>query len=225
MVRSFAESAGFPVMFTTHQHCGFQLARCRNEGAMLSRAPYLLFSDGDCIFPPDHLEQHLRARRPATAWSGDCLRLDESSTRRVDPALIASGGYQDWVPRSEWRRLRRRWIKDRIYEVIGHPTKPKLTGCNIALWRCDFERINGFDERFVGWGCEDDDLAFRLRRCGVRIASSLGFTHVVHMWHPYEPSRPAKWGNGANVGYLLRRGKPTRCVLGLSAHDSSARAG
>jgi GT2 family glycosyltransferase len=92
------------------------------------------------------------------------------------------------------------------------------------VWRSDFERINGFDERFVGWGCEDDDLGERLRRSGVKIASILGFTHVIHMWHPTDPSRPARWGEGANVEYLLRHDKPIRCALGLSSHARTASA-
>lgn len=225
MVRRFAQKAAFPITFATHEHRGFHLARCRNEGALATSAAYLLFSDGDCLFPPDHLQQHLRARRPSTAWSGDCLHLDEQSTGRIDDAIVASGAYRGWVVRAEQRRLHRRWLKDRVYQAIGHRKKPKLTGCNIAVWRSDFERINGFDERFTGWGCEDDDLADRLRRSGVRIASILGFTHVFHLWHPSDPSRPAQWANGANVDYLLRRDKPIRCLLGLSAHEPSRRVG
>ena len=218
VVRRFANAVDFPVAFTTHEHQGFHLARCRNKGMLASSAPYLLFSDGDCIFPPDHLSQHLRLRQRRVARSGDSLHLDERATQRIDGDVIASGAYRDWVPRSEYRRLHRRWIKDRFYQAIGHPKKPKLTGSNIAVSREDFERVNGFDERFIGWGCEDDDLADRLRRSGVRIASILGFTHIFHMWHPSHPSRPVKWRDGANVEYLSRRDKPIRCVVGLSSH-------
>jgi GT2 family glycosyltransferase len=224
VVRSFAESANFPVTFTTHEHRGFHLVLCRNQGVLASRAPYLLFSDADCIFPPNHLFQHLKVRRPGIAWSGDCLHLDERSTLRVDDRVIASGEYLGWIPHNERQRIQRRWIKDQLYQAIGHPKKPKLTGSNIAVWREDFQRINGFDERFVGWGCEDDDLADRLRASGVRIASILGSTHVFHMWHPPDPSRPKKWSDGTNVDKLLRQDKPTRCVVGLSEHKPFGRA-
>lgn len=222
LVRRFAQSADFPVSFTTHEHRGFHLARCRNEGVRASSAPYLLFSDGDCIFPPNHLSQHLHLRRPRVAWSGDCLHLDEQSTGRIDDRVIASGTYRTWVPRSEYQRIHRRWIKDRLYQAMGHRKKPKLTGSNIAVSRSDLERINGFDERFIGWGCEDDDLADRLRASGLRIASILGFTHVFHMWHPSDSSQPRKWSDGANVKYLLRPDKPIRCAVGLVTHKSGS---
>jgi GT2 family glycosyltransferase len=219
VVARFARSADFPLKFTTHKHQGFQLARCRNDGVLATNSPYLLFSDSDCIFPPNHLYQHLKVRRAGTAWSGDCLHLDEKTTKRIDERTIASRAYQQWVSESEYLRLSRRWFRDRVYQALGHPKKPKLTGSNIAVWREDFERINGFDERYIGWGCEDDDLADRLRASGVRIASILGTTQVFHMWHPRDPSQPRKWSDGANVAYLLRRDKPTRCVAGLSTHE------
>lgn len=219
IVARFERRVDFPVKFTTQAHEGFRLARCRNEGVRASSAPYVLFSDGDCIFPHDHLRQHLRARRPGVALSGDCFRLDERSTQRVNDAVIASGIYRTWVPLSERWRLFRRRIKDWYYEAVGHQTKPKLTGCNMAVWRADLERINGFDECFVGWGCEDDDLAQRLRRSGIRIASIVGRTQAYHLWHAADPSQPAKWSDGANVAYLMRRDKPIRCLHGLSAEQ------
>ncbi|MCI0332616.1 MAG: galactosyltransferase-related protein [Planctomycetes bacterium] len=78
--------------------------------------------------------------------------------------------------------------------------------------------MNGFDECFVGWGCEDDDLAYRLRKAGRRIASALRYTHGYHMWHATEPSRPVKWTDGPNVGRLECLDRPIKCVAGLVSH-------
>ncbi len=217
MVREFARTANFPLRFTTHEHRGFWLTRCRNEGARASRGEYLVFSDGDCLFPPGFLAQHLRLRQPAVACTGDRVRMDARSTQRLDRMTIASGGYQAWMPWPERRRLWTRWIKDYFYQAIGHRAKPKLTGCNFGVWRTDFERINGFDECFVGWGCEDDDLAQRLRASGVRIVSIVRHARLYHMWHPTDITAPPKWREGRNVSYFLRPNKPTRCERGLAA--------
>jgi GT2 family glycosyltransferase len=215
IVRNFARTADFPVKWITHPHRGFRVALCRNDGARVSDAPYLLFSDSDCIFPVDHLQKHLLARRPGVVRAGDCVRLDQDATERIDAAAIDSGAYRGLVSRNERQRLFQKRIKDRYYQLIGHPTKPKLTGFNIGIAREDLEAVNGFDENFVGWGCEDDDLAGRLRRAGRRIVSALGYTHAYHMWHPTEPSRPAKWNDGPNVGRLLSFESPVQCVSGL----------
>jgi GT2 family glycosyltransferase len=215
IVRNFARTADFPVKLATHPHCGFRVALCRNDGVRASSAPYLLFSDSDCIFPPDHLYKHVRARRSGLVRAGDCFRLEQEATDRLDLAAIASQEYRRWIPRDERQRLRRRRFKDQCYHWIGHPTRPKLTGCNIAISRVDLETVNGFDEDFVGWGCEDDDLAFRLRKAGIRIGSVLGYTIAYHMWHPTDPSRPANWNDGPNVGRLQASDRPIRCPVGL----------
>ncbi|MCI0335609.1 MAG: glycosyltransferase [Planctomycetes bacterium] len=112
IVRNFAHTADFPVKWITHPHRGFRVALCRNDGARASSAPYLLFTDSDCIFPADHLQKHLIARRPGIVRAGDCFRLDQESTERIDAAAITSGAYCAWVPREERQRLFQKRIKD-----------------------------------------------------------------------------------------------------------------
>ncbi len=216
VVAEHAARARCAVKLTTHTHAAFQLARCRNEGVLVSRAPYLLFLDGDCILPPDHVEQHLRRRRTGTVMAGDCCRLSEDMSRQIDEASIRGSHFCDFVSREERRRLRHQYRKSLLYNLLRHPTKPKLIGNNIGIWRQDCERINGFDEQFEGWGCEDDDLRLRLRRAGTRVASILKWTHSYHLWHPPAPSCPDRWREGANVTYFENsRHRPVRCDKGL----------
>lgn len=215
VVEEFSRSANFPICFTTHPHEDFQLARCRNSGVRISAAPYLLFTDGDCIFPPDHLYRHLQARRSGVVRAGDCYRLDSETSDRIDEQSIASGAFVGWVPRAEEQRLRKSHRKALFYQLLRHPRKPKLIGNNIAIQRDLLERINGFDEQFQGWGCEDDDLCMRLRKVGARIASILGETRAYHLWHPPDATMPLRWRDGANVDYLHRRVRMTRCLAGL----------
>ena len=56
-------------------------------------------------------------------------------------------------------------------------------GCNLGLWRRDFEKVNGFDETYVGWGFEDHDLAVRLLRCGIKRKEGRWYVPVSHLWH------------------------------------------
>jgi glycosyltransferase involved in cell wall biosynthesis len=215
IVADFARRVPFRVGFTTHEHTVFRLSRCRNEGVRASTAPYILFLDGDCVLPSDHIRQHLDHRRANTVMAGDCCRLDEETSQRVTFDTIRSGAFTAWGPESELRRLRKTDRSSRFYRFIRHPTKPKLIGNNVGIWRRDYERVNGYDENFEGWGCEDDDLRQRLRKAGVGVASILRWTNTFHLWHPNEVSMPAHWKEGQNVNYLLRKGRLTRCRNGL----------
>jgi hypothetical protein len=57
-------------------------------------------------------------------------------------------------------------------------------GSNMAFWRADLEKVDGFDASFSGWGREDSDLFIRLIRAGVRRKDGRFATGVLHLWHP-----------------------------------------
>ncbi len=216
MLADWARNASFPLTFTTHDHGGFRLARCRNEGVEASTAPYILFTDGDCILPPDHVRIHLDERRPGRVVGSDCLRLDEATTARIDCGLIRDGGFGALVPRAERRRMRGKAVRAKLYEWARLSMLPRLSGNNIALWRSDFERVNGFDEQFVGWGLEDRDFQWRLERVGLRVKSILGRTAPIHLWHPPAPSFARNNVGTRNGDYFASlKQRPAYCVDGL----------
>jgi glycosyltransferase involved in cell wall biosynthesis len=216
LVRQFAASVSFPVRLTTHLHDGFHIARCRNEGVAASSAPYLLFLDGDCILPPDHLRIHLDRRRPGHAVAGYPIYLNRAVTEQIQEADVRSGQYQEHVTWTQRLQMRWRHLRAEFYSLIGDPRRPKLLGGNLGITRADYESVNGYDENFRGWGCEDDDLALRLRALGVRVASIAWWTNTYHLWHPKTPSAPHTWRAGTNVEYLRRPLRLTHCMTGLA---------
>jgi len=215
VVERFAQSADFPVKLTTHRHAGFQVARCRNEAVTVSSAPYVVFVDGDCLLPPDFVQQHLRRRKFGAVMFGDTFRLDEHTSERIDETVVGLGAYLDWVSPVEHARLKRSDRKARWHDFFRHPTKPHLIACNVGIWRSDFERVNGFDENFEGWGQEDDDLGYRLRQADVRLQSIMRWARTYHVWHPRDATWTANWLDGRNVHYMFRENRPTRCLNGL----------
>ena len=56
-------------------------------------------------------------------------------------------------------------------------------GFLFAAARSDFERVNGFDMRFVGWGQEDEDIAARLRHAGLKCGWAGPSSTLIHLWH------------------------------------------
>lgn len=219
IVSDFARQSSFPVTFTTEPHDGFRLARVRNRGAAAATGDTLLFLDGDSVLPPDHVAAHLLARKPGQAMLGDVIRLPEAASRDLAPSDLATIDLRRLVPAAELRRLARRHRKSVFQNWLRHPSKPRLAGGNFAVWRDDYFRINGSDERFLGWGQEDDDLGLRLRGAGVRLASIIDRTFTYHVWHPSDPSATPRWRDGVNVAYFLRRGRLTRCRRGLGTRD------
>ena len=128
---------------------------------------------------------------------------------------FVAGKFTAWISRRErWRlanKARRAWI----YSLLRRPNRPRLTGNNIGVWRDDFERINGFDENYVGWGLEDRDLQLRLSQLGVRFRSILGRTAAYHLWHPPHPTFARNAEGTANLRYHERPEVEIYCRKGL----------
>ena len=171
--------------------------------------------------------------------SGYCVRLTDEASRRIELDTVARGDFVNYAEASELHKLATMHRKAWCYNLLHHPTKPSLRSTDFSIARSDFERVNGFDERFRGWGGEDDDLGRRLKAAGVRHVSVLDKTRVYHLWHPPVPSKTAEWREGNNVAYLQRPLRLTRCVAGLvprksrdltvrlagEAHDQAALSG
>jgi GT2 family glycosyltransferase len=210
VVDQLASTLEMPVRWLTQPHAGFCPARCRNRAIAASDGEYLVFIDGDCVVPPDHLACHLARRQQGFALVGAPLYLDAEASARVSDQSVREETFHRSLPRGYIAAL-----VDRLHQLLRHPTRPKLSSGFFSAWREDLERVNGFDQRFVGWGCEDDDLRLRLRRAGVRFRSLLPATRAYHLHHPPHPSRARRWRDGANVAYLQRPLRLSRCVDGL----------
>jgi GT2 family glycosyltransferase len=215
VVASFAREARFPVRFVTHPHTAFHPARCRNAGVRETAAPHLVFIDGDCILPPDHIEQHLRLWQPGVVTCGYCVRLSQATSEQVTLETVQRGDLQRLASGRERRSLWMMHLKSQFYSFLRHPKKPPFRSGDFSIARDDFERVNGFDEHFQGWGCEDNDFGLRLRAAGVRPISVLHRTRLYHLYHPPAPTRPTRWKQGLNVAYLERPVRLTRCTRGL----------
>lgn len=220
VVSDFASMTGIPTQFVSQPHDGFRLARARNAAARLARGEYLLFLDGDCMIPPHHVASHVARRCRGTALLGYCARLTEAASRPLVRETLDRVELDGLVTPRERRLLRHRHRRAWWHAVLRHPTKPRLAGGDFGVWRDEFLAVNGFDERFVGWGQEDDDLGLRLRAAGVRLESILDRTRSLHIWHASDPTSTRRWRDGPNVPRLARKGRLMACRAGLVERTS-----
>jgi glycosyltransferase involved in cell wall biosynthesis len=215
IVQKFRKLVRFPVHFTTHPHGGFCPGRARNEGVAASRGEYVLLLDGDCMLPNDHVRIQLERRQPGVVRVGDSIRLEPGPSASVSEQFAAHGRLARLASIAERARIKLRAAKSMFYNLRNHPDRPRLIANNVALWRRDYERVNGFDQSYVGWGAEDDDFGLRLRRAGLQLRTILWWTTCYHLWHPKDPTAPAGRTGGDNYTYLRRGFHLVNCCDGL----------
>ena len=141
---------------------GFRASRARNLALAAARADYLIFIDGDQVLDRDFVKDHRRAARPGTVLRGSRAFLSPELTAQV----LATGRVPRWWEKGIRKRaalVRAPWLSVLLGGWRGRGTE----GHNIACWRADAVLVNGFDERFEGWGGEDSDFVLRLLHAGL----------------------------------------------------------
>jgi hypothetical protein len=144
-----------------------------------------------------------------------CHLGQRETTDLLEGRLAVERATERACRRDRWQRYRR-YVADILYRATRLKPRPKLVAGNCAVHRTDFDRVNGFNERFVGWGLEDDDLRRRLRRVGVRIRDGSLDCLALHLFHPAHASHFPTVRDTWNHRYYHRTdGYLTRCRLGL----------
>lgn len=214
LVRQWEARLGVPLLHVWQAHAGFRLARCRNLGIAAASGDYLVFVDGDMVLHPQFVADHRWAALPGCFVQGSRARSGPDAARRLlARELVAVTPLQrDIGPR--YRTLRSRWLS-RLF-LRPHSRPRWIQGCNQAYWRRDLLRANGFDERMVRWGREDDELAARLFNAGLQRRDLRFAGLAVHIHHPSRTSV----GPNLNDRYLFetRANRLTRCAAGLDQH-------
>lgn len=201
-----------------HPDVGFTAAKARNRGVACSLGNYLVFLDGDCVPEIDFVAQHRRLAQVGYFVNGSRILLSPRWTQLcvegVEPISGRSKAYwlQRWWQKDANRPIGVLRLADGAYRVKRNFSWKGIRSCNMAVWRSDFERVDGFDESFVGWGHEDADFVLRLHHAGVLRKNGFCATEVFHLWHQ-EASRYQESQNAQRV-MLRSRGNLVRAELG-----------
>ncbi len=211
LIRRMSERLPFPVHHVWQEDKGFRAAAVRNRAIAASHGDYVIFVDGDCIPLPDFIASHFRLAERGWFVSGNRILMSRLFTGRVlaEKLPVHSWGSLQWM----CARMRG-WI-NRVLPLLRLPygrlrkhKRDQWEGaktCNLAIWREDLLRVNGFDERYQGWGHEDADLVVRLIRSKVWRKEARFSVPVLHLWHPHV-ERAGLADNVSRLQAVLREG-------------------
>jgi glycosyltransferase involved in cell wall biosynthesis len=207
-----------------HEDTGFRLAAIRNRSAARAKGAYLVFLDGDCVPFADFASQTLQLSEPGWFVAGNRVLLSEGFTRELlagaDRIAPIHWSPLQWLS-AKWKGRSNRafpWLRLPLASLRKRRAQQwkVLKGCNIGVWKADFEAVNGFDESFSGWGHEDSDFAVRLIRHGIGLKDGRFAVPVLHLWHR-ENDRSKQPANRARLQATIE-GSHTRAQLGLAQY-------
>ena len=190
LVRQWQPRIGVPLWHVWHEHRDFRAGEIRNRALLASRGTYCIFLDGDCLARPDFVARHRELSESGWFVTGNRVLLSQTLTEVV----LREGLEPEYWGLGDWIGQRLGGGLNRLSPVLRLPLgalrkrRPRAwegaRSCNVAVWRADLDRVDGFDAEFSGWGREDSDLLVRLIRSGVRRKDGTFATGVLHLWHP-----------------------------------------
>lgn len=189
LIADWKSRLGAPLAHAWHEHRGFRAGEIRNRAILASGGTYIVFLDGDCIVRPDFVSAHRALAERGWFVTGNRILLSQDLTERVLRERLEP---ESWSI-ADWTRQKMSGGINRLAPMLGVPLGPlrKLRphawrgarSCNLAMWRSDFDAVDGFDAAYNGWGREDSDLLVRLLNSGVRRKDGNFATGVLHLWH------------------------------------------
>jgi predicted glycosyltransferase involved in capsule biosynthesis len=139
-----------------------------NIGARLAKTQCLFFADADMIIPTD-IEETLELMARG-------VEVVKPYTKMIDLNAAQTEALDDGVLPEE--ALAGEQATDRAHK--GEHLV--LAGGIFATQSQRFARLGGFDERFVGWGGEDDAMTLKIQR--VQASTMLLEGLALHLYHP-----------------------------------------
>jgi GT2 family glycosyltransferase len=217
-LRQLIPDYDYPIRHLWRPKDGFRLAETRNRGILGARGKYLIFLDCDFVVLPGTLEMHLQcARRGRFVLSGYKYLDPEQTERAMNGPLNQEliGRLDREIPGDDLVATQRKfWLRQPLFRLRLISARKQTLGGFFSIHRQDIERVNGYDENFVGWGGEDEDLGIRLVRKGVFCIPRIHQARALHLWHPKELGSKS-WRQGPNIEYFSQPNKPAFCRNGL----------
>ena len=211
----------FPVAHVWQPDEGFRAARSRNNAIFHARNESIVFLDNDVIPHRACIDEHAGHIGPRRACLARIIPLDPKDSARLTSRAIESGEFESWFRPEHMKKLRGQQRKYTLYAWMRRlrlpfkRTRPSFSSGNASAWRSDLFRVNGFDEEYIGWGQEDDDLGRRLYMSRVRPVPLVTRAMASHIHHAVD--RP-DWGSGPNMPRYRTKLNSYRCTAGLDAH-------
>lgn len=195
---------------------GFQLSKIRNKAIAMSSFSYIIQIDGDLVLHKHFIKDHLELSKPGTFVAGSRVLMNQQLSEKLLRLQKPSIDLFEPGVRNICNRFNVTWLSRYLADRYKPQDIFALRGCNMAFWREDLVRVNGYNECFQGWGREDNEIAVRLFNSGLTKRAIKFGGIVFHIHHP-EVDRADCLENEEYLTYALRH-KSVYCSQGLDQY-------
>ncbi|MBO9594862.1 MAG: glycosyltransferase family 2 protein [Niabella sp.] len=184
-INDFVKIHGIPVKHVYHEDRGFRKSLIVNKAIKEIESDYIIEIDGDIVMHREFIADHIKAAREGYFVQGSRTLINERKSHELLRTKNIGGLH------SFMAGLNNRFNALRVPLFSGcffvNPRKShNVKGCNLAFWKNDYVKVNGYYSGFEGWGREDSELGERLINLGVKKKkvklAAVGY-HIFHTFN------------------------------------------
>ena len=196
IVRKAAKESTVTIKHVWQEDQGFRLNRSRNNAIAVAESEYITLIDGDCFVGEWFIHDHIFFARPGRLVLGRRVNVLKETQKRILQTRNTKVNF--FTRGATWKSASIRSLALARLLSAYQPDKSKdasvsskwrwdgAFGANMAFFRDDALRVNGFNELWSHYGDDDLEFCVRLERNGVRrfkvrhYATNYHFHHDVH---------------------------------------------
>jgi len=224
--KNLIKKLSYKVKHVYQEDIGFRLSASRNNGIRNAAGEFLLFLDQDILISEDFIRKITLKLKDNKILKINPLYLDEKRSNLIEEEIRKNKNFdykyieeileeEDYKKITGLNKIDRK--RDFLYRLKLKKRGAKIIGLGIGGYKKNFLKINGFDEKYEGWGYEDDDLGNRFYAFGLGVENVELSKPVVHMWHKENSSKAVS----PNEEYYYKRkreifkNKDYKCEYGI----------
>lgn len=190
-IKDLIPKCNFKIKHVYQNDIGFRLARSRNNGAREAEGDYLIFIDQDVIFDTDFIKNfYINKKRKRMVFCRAIWSSSEEKEKIQNYINEKDFNYEkiySFINKDKIKEIVQVISKDNLnnflYKLKLRTRGAKIPGLIFSLYKEDFININGLDEKYIGYGYEDDDFGNRFFKYGGETFVFKMNMYPIHMYH------------------------------------------
>ncbi len=216
LIKKFSKEFKLEIIHSWQEDKGFRAAMSRNKAIAKAKGDYIIMIDGDMILHRNFIKDHICFAKKNSFVQGMRAKLSEQKSNEIMKTKDIHFKKFD-----KGLKSKRYGIDNKLLASIFSGTcyiykLNMLQTCNMAFYRNDALKINGFNEDFIGWGREDSEFGARMLHSNI-IRRDLRFAAVAYHIH-HEGNSRKMLDHNHKIYLNTLENKLVRCENGIDKY-------
>ncbi|EAH5515422.1 glycosyltransferase, partial [Campylobacter jejuni] len=165
LIEEYQKNFPCPLKHIWQEDEGFRLSKSRNKTIKNADSEYIIIIDGDMILEKDFIKEHLEFAQRRLFLQGSRVILNEKESEEI----LNKDDYRIAFNKKDFKSSKNSFLAKMLYSLSKKDEKifkkttliKGIRGCNMSFFKTDFDKLDGFNENFIGWGREDSEFVAR----------------------------------------------------------------